>query len=73
MAIDPVIAEILKSQGRLEAQVEMLQAQVAELMCEEASDDAEEESGAEAESEPQLATNPAIHSTMLDFDVPPIF
>ena len=41
-SIDPVIAEILKSQGRLEAQVEMLMCGHAEEMKEEGDDDKEE-------------------------------
>jgi hypothetical protein len=69
--IDPVIAEILKCQGALEAKVEMLEAKVADLMGEEAG---EMESEPESEGpEPALATNPAIYSNQLEFDIPPIF
>jgi hypothetical protein len=63
--IDPVIAELLKSQGRLEAQVAMLMAdEMAEMECEDEDED---------ESEPLLTTNPATTSNMLEFDIPPIF
>jgi hypothetical protein len=64
--IDPVIAEILKSQGRLEAQVAMLMAESCD--SEEAESESEYDSGG-----PELATNPAINSPMLEFDIPPIF
>lgn len=69
--IDPVIAEILKSQGRLEAQVAMLMAE----SCAEDSEEKESEAEYGDDSGPELATNPAISSPMLefDFDVPPIF
>ena len=65
--IDPVIAELLKSQGRLEAQVAMLMADEMKEM------DCEEEPEAEEKTEPVLATNPAVTSNMLEFDIPPIF
>lgn len=62
MAVDAMLAEILRGQGKIEAKLDQLIA-----------DELESESETEIESEPQLATNPAIHSNMLDFDIPPIF
>lgn len=62
MAVDAMLAEILRGQGKIEAKLDQLIA-----------DELESESETETESEPQLATNPAIHSNMLDFDIPPIF
>lgn len=62
MAVDAMLAEILRGQGKIEAKLDQLIA-----------DEMESEPETEIESEPQLATNPAIHSNMLDFDIPPIF
>lgn len=64
MAVDAMLAEILRGQGKIEAKLDQL---IADEM------DCENETETETESEPVLATNPAIHSTMLDFDIPPIF
>ena len=68
--IDPVIAEILKCQGRLEAKIEMLEAKVSDLMGEEMGEEPEEIEIVNSEA---LATNPAMYSTQLEFDIPPIF
>ncbi len=67
MPIDPVVAEILRCQGKLEAKVEMLESKIADLMGEES--ESEESQG----PEPALATNPAIYSNQLEFDIPTIF
>lgn len=74
MPIDPVIAEILRSQGRLEARVEMLEKAMQEMECEDEEDSGESEKPEyEIVSQgPELATNPALYSAQLD-DIPPIF
>lgn len=53
-----MMCQVLMGLGRLEAKIDMMMAE-----------DKKEESGY---SEP-VATNPAIHSTQLEFDLPPIF
>lgn len=73
MAIDPVIAEILRCQGKLEAKVEMLESQLAEMRGEEASESEDEGEIEMPEGNQELATNPAIYSNQLEFDIPPIF
>lgn len=67
-SIDPVIAEILKSQGRLEAQVEM-------LMCdhmEDMKEDKAEGEDAKEESDSEYTNMPAISSDILN-GVGPVF
>lgn len=55
-----MMAQVLMGLGRLEAKIDMLR-------CDEAEDEAESEG-------PELATNPALNSTMLELpDLPPIF
>ena len=58
-----MMAQVLMGLGRLEAKIDM-------MMAEDKSEDAKEK---EYDSGPELATNPAIHSTQLEFDLPPIF
>lgn len=53
-----MMCQVLMGLGRLEAKIDMMMAE-----------DKKEESGY---SEP-VATNPAIHSTQLEVDLPPIF
>lgn len=67
MNIDPVVAEILKSIGRLEAKVDM-------LMSEESADEAEDKKEGEGESDSKMcaAPSPEYMSTMLN-DVGQIF
>lgn len=54
-----MMCQLLMGLGRLEAKVDMLMKE----------DTAEKES----ESGPELATNPAIYSNQLEFDLPPLF
>lgn len=69
MAIDPVIAQILQDQGKLMARLDAVE---KAIMCDSEEDKAEGETESE-DSGPELSTNPAIHSTQLEFDIPPIF
>ena len=57
-----MMCQVLMGIGRLEAKIDM--------MAKDRSEDSKEK---ESDSGPELATNPAIHSTQLDFDIPPIF
>lgn len=70
MADNSMIAEILRGQGAIMERLDALE----KLMCDDMEEDkSEAESKSETQAGPELATNPAIHSTMLDFDIPPIF
>lgn len=58
-----MMCQVLMGIGRLEAKIDM-------MMAEDKSEDTKEK---EYDSGPELATNPAIHSTQLEFDLPPLF
>ena len=59
-----MMAQVLMGLGRLEAKIDMM---MAEDKKEDTGEKETEDSG------PELTTNPAIHSTQLEFDLPAIF
>ena len=62
-----LMCEILMKMGRLEAKLDM-------LLDYELMEPEESESESESmESGKELATNPALYSNQLEFDIPPIF
>lgn len=60
-----MMCQVLMQLGRIDAKLDM-------IIAEDSKEDSKEEIKM-SESSPQLATNPAIFSPQLEFDLPPMF
>ena len=67
MAIDAVVAEILREQGKLAARLDA----VEKAIC--CADEAESEHNDTEEAAETGSPNPMYYSNQLELDIPPIF